>query len=185
MTDDHGRRAPSPDPRPTATPDPAAVARLRLVLARLYRQMAQASSEDRELTFSQLSALARTGEYGPLRIGELAAHEQVAAPSLTRTVHPLAAAGLIRKEPDPSDGRSWLVSITPAGRELLGKVRRERSELLSRRLSRLTPEQLDTLLAALPVLELLQTEPKPELPAEATAEPEPAEPRAAPEPGQD
>jgi DNA-binding MarR family transcriptional regulator len=162
MTDDHGRRAPSASGEPPAAPDPADVARLRLVLARLYRQMAQASGGDRELTFSQISALARTDQYGPLRIGELAAHEQVAAPSLTRTVQPLAAAGLIRKEPDPSDGRSSLVSITPAGRELLGEVRRERSELLSRRLSRLTPEQLDTLLAALPVLELLQYEPKDE-----------------------
>ncbi|WP_433888064.1 MarR family winged helix-turn-helix transcriptional regulator [Streptomyces sp. CA-111067] len=162
MTDDHGRRAPSASGGPSAAPDPADVARLRLVLARLYRQMAQASGGDRELTFSQISALARTDQYGPLRIGELAAHEQVAAPSLTRTVQPLAAAGLIRKEPDPSDGRSSLVSITPAGRELLGEVRRERSELLSRRLSRLTPEQLDTLLAALPVLELLQYEPKDE-----------------------
>jgi DNA-binding MarR family transcriptional regulator len=161
MTDDHGRRAPSAS-EPPAAPDPADVARLRLVLARLYRQMAQASGGDRELTFSQISALARTDQYGPLRIGELAAHEQVAAPSLTRTVQPLAAAGLIRKEPDPSDGRSSLVSITPAGRELLGEVRRERSELLSRRLSRLTPEQLDTLLTALPVLELLQYEPKDE-----------------------
>jgi DNA-binding MarR family transcriptional regulator len=162
MTDDHGRRAPSASGEPSAAPDPADVARLRLVLARLYRQMAQASGGDRELTFSQISALARTDQYGPLRIGELAAHEQVAAPSLTRTVQPLAAAGLIRKEPDPSDGRSSLVSITPAGRELLGEVRRERSELLSRRLSRLSPEQLDTLLTALPVLELLQYEPKDE-----------------------
>jgi DNA-binding MarR family transcriptional regulator len=143
---------------PHTPPDQAAVARLRLVVARLYRQMAQASGEARDLTFAQLSALARIEEYGPLRIGELAAHERVAAPSLTRTVHPLAAAGLIRKEPDPSDGRSLLVTITDAGRALLGQVRRERSELLSRRMSRLTEEQSAALLAALPVLEMLLTE---------------------------
>ena len=90
---------------------------------------------------AQLSALARTEEYGPLRMGELAAHERVAVPSLTRTARPLAAAGLISKEPDPSDGRSMLVEITPEGRELLGRIRRERSELLARRMSRLTEEQ--------------------------------------------
>jgi len=137
-----------------------AVARLRLVVARLYRQLAQASADDLNLTYAQLSALARTEEYGPLRLGELAALEQVAAPSLTRTVRPLAGAGLIGKQPDPSDGRSWLVSITPEGSALLGRIRRQRSELLARRMSRLTPEQLDTLLAALPVLELLLTEPE-------------------------
>lgn len=162
MTDTDGRGAPPATGAPAPLPDQAAVARLRLVIARLYRQMAQASSDGRDLTFAQLSALARIEEYGPLRIGELAAHEQVAAPSLTRTVHPLAAAGLIRKEPDPSDGRSWLVSVEPPGRELLGRVRRERSELLSRRMSRLSDGQLDTLRAALPVLELLLTDPPPE-----------------------
>jgi DNA-binding MarR family transcriptional regulator len=137
----------------------AAVARLRLIVARLYRQLAQASADDLNLTYAQLSALARTEEYGPIRLGELAALEQVAAPSLTRTVRPLAAAGLMGKEPDPSDGRSWLVHITAEGRAVLGRTRRERSELLARRMSRLTADQRDTLLAALPVLELLLTEP--------------------------
>ena len=139
----------------------SSIARLRLIVARLYRQLAQASADDLNLTYAQLSALARTEEYGPIRIGELATLEQVAAPSLTRTVRPLAAAGLIGKEADPSDGRSWLVSITPQGRALLGRIRRRRSELLARRMSRLTAEQRETLLAALPVLELLLTESPP------------------------
>jgi DNA-binding MarR family transcriptional regulator len=152
MTDLDGRGAPSS----------AAVPRLRLVIARLYRQLAQASGDDLNLTYAQLSALARTQEHGPLRIGELAAHEQVAAPSLTRTIAPLAAAGLVSKEPDPSDRRSWLVTITPAGAELLGSIRRKRSELLARRIARLDAGQVDTLLAALPVLELLLTEPEPD-----------------------
>lgn len=151
MTDTDGRGA----------PESAAVPRLRLVIARLYRQLAQASGDDLNLTYAQLSALARTQEHGPLRIGELAAHEQVAAPSLTRTMAPLVAAGLVARQPDPSDGRSWLVSITPDGAELLGRIRRKRSELLARRISRLDAGQLDTLLAALPVLERLLTEPEP------------------------
>lgn len=73
-------------------------------------------------------------------------------------MRPLAEAGLIGKEPDPSDGRSWLVSIHGEGRALLDRIRRERSELLARRMGRLTPEQRETLSAALPVLELLLTE---------------------------
>lgn len=160
---DRNRRGAPVEPAPT-TMSTAAIARLRLVIARLYRQMA--SADGLNLTFAQLSALARIEDYGPLRIGELAAYEQVAAPSLTRTVGPLVAAGLIRKEPDPSDGRSWLVSITPDGRDLLERLRRKRTELLARRMSRLTPEQHGTLLAALPALELLLTEPQSEPVAE-------------------
>jgi DNA-binding MarR family transcriptional regulator len=136
------------------------VERLRLVIARLYRQLAQASS-DLDLTYAQLSALARTQQHGPLRIGELAAYEQVAAPSLTRTVAPLAAAGLIAKQPDPTDGRSSLVTITPEGDDVLDRIRRTRSGLLARRMARLDPERLDALLAALPALEQLLTEPEP------------------------
>ncbi|WP_127355825.1 MarR family winged helix-turn-helix transcriptional regulator [Actinacidiphila soli] len=165
MTQSDGRGAPTqaePTPAALTSSSSASVARLRLVVARLHRQLAQASGNGLDLTHAQLSALARTQEFGPLRIGELAAYEQVAAPSLTRTVAPLAAAGLIRKQPDPSDGRSWLVSITDEGAELLDRVRRQRSELLARRVSRLTPEQRGTLLAALPVLELLLTEPEPD-----------------------
>jgi DNA-binding MarR family transcriptional regulator len=141
-------------------PPAAAVDRLRLVIARLYRQLAQASGNDLDLTYAQLSALARTQQHGPLRIGELAAYEQVAAPSLTRTVAPLAAAGLIAKQPDPTDGRSSLVTITPEGDDVLDRIRRTRSGLLARRMARLDPDRLDALLAALPALEQLLTEPE-------------------------
>jgi DNA-binding MarR family transcriptional regulator len=174
-TDRHGA--------PPAGPDPASVARLRLVVARLYRQLAQASGTDLDLTYAQLSALARTQEHGPMRIGELAAREQVAAPSLTRTIAPLAAAGLIAREPDPTDRRSWLVSVTAEGARLLDRIRRQRSELLARRMSRLTAGQTETLLAALPVLEQLLTEPeRPEQPRDRPQRPDPEESRNRPEP---
>ncbi|MFI1095494.1 MarR family winged helix-turn-helix transcriptional regulator [Streptomyces sp. NPDC020917] len=158
MNHSDGRGAPTEQPAP---PSFAAVGRLRLVVARLYRQMAQASGDDLNLTYAQLSALARVQEFGPLRLGELAAREQVAAPTLTRTLRPLAAAGLLTKEADPSDGRSLLVSVTSDGAELLSRIRRERSELLARRMAGLTAEQTEALMAALPVLELLLTEPQP------------------------
>lgn len=138
----------------TVALDSATVARLRLVIARLYRQLAQASS-GQDLTYAQLSALARVEEHGPLRLGELAALERVAAPSMTRSITPLVDAALIARKPDPNDRRSSLVALTPEGHELLARVRRERSELLTRRLERLTEEQRETLQAAVPVLELL------------------------------
>ncbi|MBY8878758.1 MarR family winged helix-turn-helix transcriptional regulator [Actinacidiphila acidipaludis] len=171
MTPTDGRGAPPGHPAP---PSSSAVARLRLIVARLYRQLAQASGDDLNLTYAQLSALARVQEYGPLRLGELAAREQVAAPTLTRTLRPLAAAGLLSKEPDPLDGRSLLVSITADGEDLLVRIRRERSELLARRMARLTAEQTSTLMAALPVLEQLLTEPEPR--PEQDAHPEEAPP---------
>jgi DNA-binding MarR family transcriptional regulator len=135
-------------------PDPAAIGRLRLVIARLHRQMVQSLGE-KDLTPAQLSALARIEQYGPIRLGELATLEGVAAPSMIRTLTPLKQAGLIGKEPDRQDGRSFLIRTTEAGHEKLATVRRERSALLAQRLDHLTPEQREVLYAAIPVLELL------------------------------
>ncbi|MFD7920590.1 MarR family winged helix-turn-helix transcriptional regulator [Streptomyces sp. NPDC059740] len=140
-------------------PDPADTSRLRLAIARLYRQMVQASG-DQDLTFAQLSALARVAEYGPLRLGELAAREQVSAPSMIRTVASLETRDLLAKEPDPHDRRSQHISVTPHGHEVLARVRRRRSELLTDRLVRLSAEQRRVLHEAVPVLELLAEEPE-------------------------
>ena len=153
MTRAAGNRT-APVTRRVTPPDEATVARLRLVVARLYRQMVQASGRQ-DLTLAQLSALAKIEEHGPLRVGELAGREGVAGPSMIRTVAPLAESGLILREPDPTDGRSYLLSVAPAGTELLAQIRRDRSELLTRRAARLTPAELAALEAAIPVLELL------------------------------
>lgn len=140
--------------QPARSASPATAARLRLLIVRLHRQLAQAG-DPRDLTFAQVSALARIEEHGPLRLGELATRERVAAPSMTRTIAPLAASGLVRREPDPQDGRSCLVTVTPAGGDFLARLRRESTETLARRICQLTPQEIDILNNAVPVLERL------------------------------
>jgi DNA-binding MarR family transcriptional regulator len=139
---------------PTTAIDPTDVARLRLTIGRLYRQMVQASDRQ-DLTMSQVSALAKIDEHGPLRLGELAAREGVAGPTMIRTINSLVAGDLVRRAPDPTDGRSFLLSMTPAGTKLITQIRRDRTELLARRAARLTDAQRAALVAAVPVLELL------------------------------
>ncbi|CCB78206.1 Transcriptional regulator (modular protein) [Streptantibioticus cattleyicolor NRRL 8057 = DSM 46488] len=161
-----GRSAPGDPAAPSgpvgdaATADPAVVARLRLAVARLHRRLVQASS-GQGLTYGQLSALARIEQHGPVRLGELAGLERVSAPSMTRTLAPLGAAGLIRRTPDPVDRRSALIELTGEGAHVLDEVRRERSELLAARIEALTPAQRAALEAAVPVLETLAEEPGP------------------------
>ncbi|MFF1786025.1 MarR family winged helix-turn-helix transcriptional regulator [Kitasatospora sp. NPDC058243] len=147
-----------------------AVVRLRLAIGRLNRQMARASG-GQDLTVAQLSALARVEVHGPLRLGELAAREGVAVPSVLRTIAPLTADGLIAKTPDPLDGRSQLLELTPAGLAAITRIRRERSALLARRSARLTPQQCRQLEAAVPLLELLLDDPDPAFPGQACPDP--------------
>jgi DNA-binding MarR family transcriptional regulator len=140
----------------TPPPDPQDITRLRVAVGRLHRRLAQRSTS--ELTFAQISALVMVEKHGPIRQGELAAREKVAAPSMTRTVSGLVEAGLVQKIPDPEDGRSCHIVVTEAARTLLEKVRTERSAMLAERVARLTPQQYETLVAALPVLEQLAEE---------------------------
>ena len=140
----------------TMPPDPQDITRLRVAVGRLHRRLAQRSTS--ELTFAQISALVMVEKHGPIRQGELAAREKVAAPSMTRTVSGLVEAGLVQKIPDPDDGRSCHIVVTEAARTLLEKVRTERSAMLAERVARLSPEQYSTLVAALPVLERLAEE---------------------------
>ncbi|MGH3416669.1 MAG: MarR family winged helix-turn-helix transcriptional regulator [Actinocrinis sp.] len=137
----------------TSQPDPHDITRLRVAVGRLHRRLAQRASG--ELTFAQISALVMVEKHGPIRQGELAAREKVAAPSMTRTVSGLISAGLVQKIPDPDDGRSCHIVATPAGKSLLEQVRTERAAMLAERAGRLSPEQYGTLVAALPVLEKL------------------------------
>jgi DNA-binding MarR family transcriptional regulator len=140
----------------TPPTDPQDITRLRVAVGRLHRRLAQRSTS--ELTFAQISALVMVEKHGPIRQGELAAREKVAAPSMTRTVSGLVEAGLVQKIPDPEDGRSCHIVVTEAARTLLEKIRTERSAMLAERVARLTPEQYSTLVAALPVLEQLAEE---------------------------
>ncbi len=133
--------------------DPQEIARLRVAIGRLHRRMTQHTGGD--LTFSQTSALVAVDKLGPIRLGELAARERVAAPSMTRTVSGLVEAGLLHRAGDPQDGRSYLLSITDQGHTFLEALRTERSAVLAAGIAQLDQDELATLRRALPVLERL------------------------------
>jgi len=130
-----------------------AAARLRLVIARLNRQMRQQSVGD--LTLSQWSALVTVEQHGPLRIGDIADREQVSAPTATRLVASLEARGLLDRETDATDRRSSNVSITDSGRGQLEWARQAGTAKLAQRLSTLADQDVQRLLEVLPMLEQL------------------------------
>ena len=139
---------------PTATQTHAEVAtRLRTVIARLNQQLRQETVGT--LTLSQWSALVAIETAGPMRIGDVAEHEHVSAPTATRLVASLEDAGLISRAVDDGDRRSALVALAEPGRRALAEVRRKRTEALTARLAGWTEGDLDRLTDALPLLERL------------------------------
>ncbi len=134
--------------------DTALASTLRLSVLRLARRL-RAERADTDLTLSQLSALATLGRHGALTPGELAAHERVRPPSMTRLVASLEEAGLVGRAPHPTDRRQVVLTVREPGTALLREDRRRRDAWLSQQLRELAPEDLELLRAAAAVLDRL------------------------------
>ena len=72
---------------------------------------------------------------------------------MTRIVVRLEELGLVARAADPGDRRSSLITVTPAGRELLAVARTRKDAFLSERLDALGPEDRATLERAAVLLE--------------------------------
>jgi DNA-binding MarR family transcriptional regulator len=154
--------SPGPATDTTMAPDLAeTAARLRLSATRLARILRQQS--DAGLTPTQISALATMHRSGPIPIGTLADEEQVTAPTATKIVDKLQAAGLVQRLADPTDRRVSLVSLTAHGEALLDDIRARKTAWLTTRLHELSPADVAVLTDALVVLEHLTT-PQKDLP---------------------
>jgi DNA-binding MarR family transcriptional regulator len=130
--------------------------RLRLAIVRTARRLRQeAAGGGTELTPTSAAALATVERHGPLTPSELAEIERVKRPTATRTLRVLEEEGLLDRAPDPGDGRSCLVSITPAGRERLRRLRGRKNAYLARRMRELPGEDVETLERASAILEAL------------------------------
>jgi DNA-binding MarR family transcriptional regulator len=127
---------------------------LRISVMRLARRL-RSERTDETLTLSQLATLGTLDRHGPMTLGELAAHERVQPPSMTRIVTGLEDRGLVVREPHVSDRRLVIVRLTAEALALLTIDRRRRDAWLARRLRELTPDEHKTLRRAVPILEKL------------------------------
>ncbi|MEO5876330.1 MAG: MarR family transcriptional regulator [Streptosporangiaceae bacterium] len=126
---------------------------LRISLARLSRLLRRQGGS--ALSVTQYAALAVLSKHGEMTPRELADHERVQPPSMTRTVASLEAQGLISRRPHLTDGRQVVLTVTDSGRTLLVAQRRLKEAWLAQRLGELSPEEREILERAAPVLEKL------------------------------
>jgi DNA-binding MarR family transcriptional regulator len=140
--------------RTTVTPDLAG--RLRFMIVRTARRLRQEAGSD--LSPSLTAALSTVECHGPMTPSELAARERIQRPTATRVLARLAEEGLVERTPDPQDGRSALVSATPAARALLDELRTRKTAFLAERLERLDAEDRAALDRAADILERMLAE---------------------------
>src|SRR5262252_4514975 len=114
--------------QPEHRSDPGLATSLRISVSRLARRLrvekAAAGLGGPELSATQLAALATLERRGAMTPKELAEHEKVQPPSMTRVIFALVELQLVRREPHLSDRRQVVLTVTGAGRDLVNKARR-------------------------------------------------------------
>ncbi len=137
------------------TLDTAALAHdLRLAVMRFSRRLRN-QRVDRSVTLTHLAALSTLKRHGAMSPGELAGHERVQPPSMTRVVVALEGMGLVTRSPHPTDGRQVVIDLTPAAEELLNAEARAREAWLTGMLERLTVEERAVLYEAAVIMDKL------------------------------
>ena len=121
-------------------------------VAKRLRSASMGSLARFDVTPSQMRAVRVLAHAGGVRSSELAQLLHITPRSVTEVVDALEAKGLAARQPDPSDRRATLVSLTERGHELSDEVRRVRgleSQKLFDRRTRTDREHLTQILRKL------------------------------------
>jgi len=138
---------------PPSLPDVAEIAdRLHSAAIHVLRRVRKQDAASGEGP-ARLSALSVLVFGGPMTLGQLAVAEQVKPPTMSRIVTGLVNSRLAQRLTDSKDARRVRIRATSSGERLLREGKRRRVEYLGRHLDRLTRQELDTLDAAIKLLE--------------------------------
>ena len=142
---------------PTTLETAALAHDLRLAVMRLSRRLRN-QRVDHSVTLTHLAALSTLERHGAMSPGELAGHERVQPPSMTRVVVALEGMGLVTRTAHPTDGRQVIIGLTQAAEDLLAAEARAREAWLSSRIQQLSPEDRATLRDAAAIMDKLASE---------------------------
>jgi DNA-binding MarR family transcriptional regulator len=101
---------------------------------------------------SMISILARLSAAGTLRISVLADLLGLDRSTLSRQVAAAEAAGYVRRAPDESDSRAYLVSMTEEGKAVHQAVHQARTRLMADLTGQMSSKELAQVSDALPIL---------------------------------
>jgi len=122
---------------------------------RLYNAIGETLRREHGIATSQYEFLRYFRDHPGSRIADVAMNFAAGIGAISKGVDRLEARGWVTRHPNPADGRSSLVSLTPAGADLVAEAestfRQRLAELVS---GAVTPSEID---ATGPVLARLRT----------------------------
>ena len=133
---------------PTKTDTALTASELRVVLGQLIRRL----RAEHRFPLLHGSVLGRLDREGPSSVSDLATAERVRPQSMAQTVGELESDGLVKRSPDPDDGRRAIVELTAAGRETLEADRSRRVGWLVSAIEELPKEDQEVLARATSIL---------------------------------
>ena len=138
-----------PDPDPSSD---ALAADLTMAVGRLLRRL-RAEANPSELNLSQMGALARLEQGGPMTTADLARAELMKPQSMGAILASLEQEGLIERQPHPTDRRQVYFALTEAGAAVRNTHRAAKRDWLVRALAELDSDARRTLAAAIPIIQ--------------------------------
>ncbi|HYJ98674.1 MAG TPA: MarR family transcriptional regulator [Burkholderiaceae bacterium] len=97
-------------------------------VARLYTRAQRVVADCCKTTNTQCHLLGELGRAGPLPLSELGSRVMLEKSWVSRAVETMAERGLVTKEPNPADARSWLVTLTADGERTVAALDRTLDE---------------------------------------------------------
>lgn len=124
---------------------------LAMAIRQLLRRL-RTEANPSELNLSQMGALARLEQGGPMTTADLARAELMKPQSMGIILASLEQEGLIERRPHPTDRRQIHFVLTEAGAAVRSRHRAVKRDWLVAALARLDPAELKTLTVAIPLI---------------------------------
>lgn len=93
-------------------------------VARMYTRAQRVVADCCRTTSTQCHLLTELGRMGPLPLSELGTRVSLEKSWVSRAVDAMVERGLVTKEPNPVDARSWLVTLTAEGVHTVAELNR-------------------------------------------------------------
>ena len=94
----------------------------------MYTRAQRVVADCCKTTSTQCHLLGELGRAGPLALSDLGSRVMLEKSWVSRAVEAMVERGLVTKEPNPADARSWLVTLTADGERTVAALNRTLDE---------------------------------------------------------